>query len=155
MSSAAGAANRAFGLDRGMPFPLSDIAAADVVVLVGSNPADTMPPAMQYFDEGRGRGAQHVVVDPRRTATARNAALHLQPLPGTDLALANGLLHIAIAEGLVDEDVRRRPDHRLRRGPRRRRRRTGRTGSSASPACRSPTSGAPSSRWPAPRRRSS
>jgi assimilatory nitrate reductase catalytic subunit len=103
MSSAAGAANRAFGLDRGMPFPLSDIAGADVVVLVGSNPADTMPPAMQYFDAGRERGAQHVVVDPRRTATARNAELHLQPLPGTDLALANGLLHIALAEGLVDE----------------------------------------------------
>ena len=103
MSSAAGAANRAFGLDRGMPFPLSDIAEADVVVLVGSNPADTMPPAMQWFDAGRERGAQHIVVDPRRTATARNAALHLQPLPGTDLALANGLLHLAIAEGLVDE----------------------------------------------------
>ncbi len=103
MSSAAGAANRAFGLDRGMPFPLSDIAEADVVVLVGSNPADTMPPAMQWFDAGRERGAQHVVVDPRRTATARHAALHLQPLPGTDLALANGLLHIAIVEGLVDE----------------------------------------------------
>src|SRR3954463_16702443 len=102
MSSAAGAANRAFGLDRGMPFPLSDIAGADVVVLVGSNPADTMPPAMQWFDAGRERGAQHIVVDPRRTATARNAALHLQPLPGTDLALANGLLHIAVAEGLVD-----------------------------------------------------
>src|SRR3954464_10963530 len=102
MSSAAGAANRAFGLDRGMPFPLSDIAEADVVVLVGSNPAHTMPPAMQYFGAGRQRGAQHVVVDPRRTATARSAALHLQPLPGTDLALANGLLHIALAEGLVD-----------------------------------------------------
>jgi assimilatory nitrate reductase catalytic subunit len=104
MSSAAGAANRAFGLDRGMPFPLSDIGEADVVVLVGSNPADTMPPAMQYFDEGRARGAQHFVVDPRRTNTAKNAALHLQPLPGTDLALANGLLHIALAEGLVDEE---------------------------------------------------
>jgi assimilatory nitrate reductase catalytic subunit len=104
MSSAAGAANRAFGLDRGMPFPLSDLAEADVVVLVGSNPADTMPPAMQYFDAGRAKGAQHVVVDPRRTATARNAALHLQPLPGTDLALANGLLHIALAENLIDED---------------------------------------------------
>ncbi|RBY85830.1 molybdopterin oxidoreductase [Blastococcus sp. TF02A-30] len=103
MSSAAGAANRAFGLDRGLPFPLSDIAGADVVVLVGSNPADTMPPAMQWFDAGRERGAQHIVVDPRRTATARNAALHLQPLPGTDLALANGLLHLALAEGLVDE----------------------------------------------------
>ncbi|MGY1754526.1 molybdopterin oxidoreductase family protein [Blastococcus sp. SYSU D01042] len=104
MSSAAGAANRAFGLDRGLPFPLQDIAEADVVVLVGSNPADTMPPAMQWFDAGRERGALHVVVDPRRTATARHAALHLQPLPGTDLALANGLLHIAVAEGLVDEE---------------------------------------------------
>jgi len=103
MSSAAGAAVRAFGLDRGMPFPLSDIAEADVVVLVGSNPADTMPPAMQYFDAGRERGAQHVVIDPRRTSTAKNAGLHVQPLPGTDLALANGLLHIALAEGLVDE----------------------------------------------------
>jgi assimilatory nitrate reductase catalytic subunit len=103
MSSAAGAAIRAFGLDRGMPFPLADIAEADVVVLVGSNPADTMPPAMQYFDTGRDRGAEHIVIDPRRTSTARNATLHVQPLPGTDLALANGLLHIALAEGLVDE----------------------------------------------------
>jgi len=104
MSSAAGAAIRAFGLDRGMPFPLSDIAAADVVVLVGSNPADTMPPAMQHFDAGRERGAEHIVIDPRRTNTAKNATLHVQPLPATDLALANGLLHIALAEGLVDED---------------------------------------------------
>src|SRR3954451_10356228 len=95
MSSAAGAANRAFGLDRGMPFPLSDLAEADVVVLVGSNPADTMPPAMQSFASGRPRGAHPVFVAPRRTATARTAAFHLQPLPGTDLALANGLLHIA------------------------------------------------------------
>ncbi|PZA21252.1 molybdopterin oxidoreductase [Modestobacter versicolor] len=102
MSSAAGAAVRAFGIDRGMPFPLADIGAADVVVLVGSNPADTMPPAMQYFDAGRERGAEHVVIDPRRTNTARHASLHVQPLPGTDLALANGLLHIAVAEGLVD-----------------------------------------------------
>ena len=95
------------------------------------------------------------MVDPRRTATARNAALHLQPLPGTDLALANGLLHIAIAEGLVDEDyvAARAPTGfdavRPASPP------TGRTGSSGSPASRSPTSGAPSSRSPAPRRRSS
>ncbi|MGY1729636.1 molybdopterin oxidoreductase family protein [Geodermatophilus sp. SYSU D01062] len=103
MSSAVAAATRAFGLDRGLPFPLADVAEADVVVLVGSNPADTMPPAMQHLDAGRERGALHVVVDPRRTATARSAGLHLQPLPGTDLALANGLLHVAIAQGLVDE----------------------------------------------------
>jgi assimilatory nitrate reductase catalytic subunit len=58
---------------------------------------------MQYFDAGRAAGASHIVVDPRRTATARGGTLHLQPLPGTDLAIANGMLHIAIREGHVDE----------------------------------------------------
>ncbi len=104
MSSAAAASNRAFGIDRGLPFPLSDVAEADVVLLVGSNPADTMPPAMQWFEAGRRRGARHIVVDPRLTSTARLAHRHLRALPGTDLALANGLLHIAIREGLVDEE---------------------------------------------------
>ena len=104
MASAATAGNRAFGVDRGLPFPLADIAGAQAVLLVGSNPADTMPPAMQYFDAGRAGGAAHIVVDPRRSATARGSALHLQPAPGTDLALANGMLHIALREGYVDAD---------------------------------------------------
>jgi assimilatory nitrate reductase catalytic subunit len=102
MSSAAAATSRAFGIDRGLPFPLADIAAADVILLVGANPADTMPPAMQWFDEGRSRGATHIVIDPRRSSTARGAKLHLQPVPGTDLALANGLLYLAIRHGLID-----------------------------------------------------
>jgi assimilatory nitrate reductase catalytic subunit len=102
MSSAATAGQRAFGIDRGLPFPLSDVAAADIVLIVGSNPADTMPPAMQWFEQGRARGARHIVVDPRVTATARTAHLHLQATPGTDLALANGMLHVAIRDGLVD-----------------------------------------------------
>ena len=103
MSSSATAGNRAFGVDRGLPFPLSDIANAAAILLVGANPADTMPPAMQYFDEGRAAGAQHIVVDPRRTSTAEGASMHLAPIPGTDLALANGLLHIAIRDGYIDE----------------------------------------------------
>jgi assimilatory nitrate reductase catalytic subunit len=102
MSSAAAATIRAFGIDRGLPFPLADIAAADVVLLVGANPADTMPPAMQWFDEGRSRGATHITIDPRRSPTARGSKLHLQPVPGTDLALANGLLHLAIRHGHID-----------------------------------------------------
>ncbi len=104
MSSSATAGNRAFGIDRGLPFPLSDIAEAQAVLLVGSNPAATMPPAMQFFDQGRSAGATHIVVDPRRTDTAAGASLHLAPLPGTDLALANGLLHLALKDGLVDEE---------------------------------------------------
>jgi assimilatory nitrate reductase catalytic subunit len=104
MSSAAAAGTRAFGMDRGLPFPFDDIPKADVVLLVGSNPADTMPPAMRFFADGRDRGARHIVVDPRRTATAELAHRHLQPVPNTDLSLANGLLHIAIREDLVDEE---------------------------------------------------
>ncbi|MCW2653128.1 MAG: nasC [Mycobacterium sp.] len=103
MSSAAAASIRSFGIDRGMPFPLTDIAHADVILLVGGNPADTLPPAMQFFEKGRARGAVHIVVDPRRTATARTADLHLQPVPGTDLALANGILNVAIREHLIDD----------------------------------------------------
>ncbi|GAA4602291.1 assimilatory nitrate reductase catalytic subunit [Actinoplanes octamycinicus] len=103
MSSAATAANRAFGIDRGLPFPLEDLAGARTVLLVGANPADAMPPSMQYLDAGRANGAKHIVVDPRRTNTANGAHLHLQPLPGTDLALANGLLHIAVRAGHLDE----------------------------------------------------
>jgi assimilatory nitrate reductase catalytic subunit len=54
------------------------------------------------FDEGRSRGATHIVIDPRRSPTARGAKLHIQPVPGTDLALANGLLYLAIRHGLTD-----------------------------------------------------
>lgn len=103
MSSAAAASIQAFGIDRGLPFPISDIAHAETVLLAGSNAAETMPPAMQYFDEQRRRGGKLIVLDPRATPTAIAATLHLQLTPGTDAALANGLLHIAIQEGSIDE----------------------------------------------------
>ena len=102
MSSAAAAGIRAFGVDRGLPFPLEDLGRADVVLLVGANPAETMPPLLRHLAEQRERGGALIVVDPRATATARLAGLHLQPAPGTDLALANALLHLAITEGHVD-----------------------------------------------------
>ena len=109
MSSAAAAGMRAFGVDRGLPFPLADLGEADTLLLVGANPAETMPPLVRYLAEQQARGGQLIVVDPRVTATARQANLHLQTAPGTDLALANALLHIVITEGLVDQDyVRRR-----------------------------------------------
>jgi assimilatory nitrate reductase catalytic subunit len=102
MSSAAAAGNRAFGIDRGLPFPVSDIAGAEAVLLVGSNAADTLPPIMQYFDQQKAAGGKLIVADPRRTATARAADLYLPVTPGTDLALANGLLFLAIGEDLID-----------------------------------------------------
>jgi len=102
MSSAAAAGNRAFGVDRGLPFPLSDIPDAETILLVGSNAAETMPPFMQWITAQRERGGRLIVVDPRGTPTARTATLHLQITPGTDLALVNGLLHIAVVSGRID-----------------------------------------------------
>ncbi|MET8687967.1 molybdopterin oxidoreductase family protein [Streptomyces sp. NPDC004732] len=103
MSSAAAAGQRAFGLDRGLPFPLEDIPRTGCVILVGSNLAETMPPALRYLTELRENGGTLIVVDPRRTRTAEQADLHLAPRPGTDLALALGLLHLIVAEGRTDD----------------------------------------------------
>ncbi|GGX60648.1 molybdopterin oxidoreductase family protein [Streptomyces anandii] len=108
MSSAAAAGNAAFGLDRGLPFPLEDVPRTGCVILVGANPAETMPPSLRYFTELRENGGTLIVVDPRRTKTAEQADLHLAPRPGTDLALALGLLHLVVAEGRTDEDYIRR-----------------------------------------------
>lgn len=104
MSSAAAAHQRAFGLDRGLPFPLEDVPRTGCVILVGSNLAETMPPAMRYLTELKENGGTLIVVDPRRTRTAEQADLHLAPRPGTDLALALGLLHLVVAEGRTDEE---------------------------------------------------
>jgi assimilatory nitrate reductase catalytic subunit len=104
MSSAASAANQAFGIDRGLPFPLADLEQTDVLVLVGSNLAETMPPAARHLDRLRERGGRVVVIDPRHTATADRADLFLQPVPGGDLPLALGLLHLLDAAGAVDEE---------------------------------------------------
>jgi assimilatory nitrate reductase catalytic subunit len=103
MSSAAAAGIRAFGVDRGLPFPVTDLDDADVVMLVGANVAETMPPLLQHLTS-----AFVIAVDPRRTPMAERAetsgGMHLQPRPGSDMALALGMLHIAVTEGLIDRD---------------------------------------------------
>lgn len=106
MSSAAAAGNRAFGVDRGLPFPLADLDDAETILLLGTNVAETMPPFIGHLAGAQAAGGL-VVVDPRRTATARltddGRGLHVQPAPGTDLALLLGLAHVVVAERLVDE----------------------------------------------------
>lgn len=106
MSSAAAALNQVLGIDRGLPFPVSDIADTKTLVLWGANPADTMPPLMQWVERMRAGGTL-VVVDPRRTATADGADLHIQPRPGTDLALALGLIRLADRTGRCNEEFLR------------------------------------------------
>ena len=105
MASAAAAANRSLGVDRGLPFPLTDLAGAQAVLLLGSNLAETMPPAVAHLSGPRAHGGL-VVVDPRRSVTAGLTAggqgLHLQPVPGTDLVVLLALLHVALTEGRED-----------------------------------------------------
>lgn len=105
MSSAAAAGMRAFGVDRGLPFPLEALDSASTILMLGSNVAETMPPFVQHLKGTRDAGGL-IVVDPRRSATAAFTAdgggLHLQPLPGTDLALLLGISHVVIHENLVD-----------------------------------------------------
>ena len=64
----------------------------------------TMPPMMQYIESQRSNVGKLLVVDPRVSATAQAATLHLNLTPGSDAALANGLLHILIRDGLIDSD---------------------------------------------------
>jgi len=83
--------------------PYEDVVHSKLVVLWGHNPVSTAPHFMPQLREAQRQGCQVVVIDPRRTATARNADWHLAPLPGTDGALAMAVAHILVAKQLHDE----------------------------------------------------
>ncbi|MGJ9382642.1 formate dehydrogenase subunit alpha [Salipaludibacillus sp. CF4.18] len=103
MSSAAGGFNQTFGLDRGSTLPWTELEHSDCFLIAGSNTAECHPTSIQMFWKARDKGAKMIVVDPRETPTARIADVHLDLKPGTDSALANGLLHLIIKEGYVDQ----------------------------------------------------
>lgn len=104
MSAAASAGVKTFGMDRGMTCRLSDIAAASCIILAGTNIAECQPTLMPYFLQAKEKGTKIIVIDPRHTATAALADIHLQIKPGTDSILAAMLMKIIVAEGLVDEN---------------------------------------------------
>ncbi len=85
-----------------------DFADADVCMLVGANPLVSMWGGIPSFNpakrlhEARQRGLKLIVIDPRRTESARKADLHLQCLPGQDVPLLAAMLNVIITEGLCD-----------------------------------------------------
>ncbi len=83
--------------------PPQDVVHAKLVVIWGHNPASTNPHFMPFLRRAQRAGTKVIVIDPRRTTTARSADLHLQPKPATDGALALGLANVIFAEGLHDE----------------------------------------------------
>lgn len=103
MSSAVAGHKRAFGSDT-VPGCYEDLELADLVVLVGSNAAWTHPVLYQRMAAAKAArpGMRVVLVDPRRTATADLADLHLALRPGADAWLFHGLLNHLKREDAVD-----------------------------------------------------
>jgi anaerobic selenocysteine-containing dehydrogenase len=84
--------------------PIGDYARSKCIVLWGKNPGSSAPSFVNEIGEARKRGCALIVIDPRRTRLAEQADLHLQLRPGTDGALALGLLHLIVREHLYDKD---------------------------------------------------
>jgi anaerobic selenocysteine-containing dehydrogenase len=81
-----------------------DIERSRFIVLWGTNTITTNLHLWPYIRRAREAGAKVVVIDPIRTRTAEAADWHVRPLPGTDAALALGLMHVIVAEDLWDHD---------------------------------------------------
>jgi anaerobic selenocysteine-containing dehydrogenase len=75
-----------------------------LIVAWGANIMGTNVHLWPFILEARRNGAKLVVIDPIRTRVAKMADQHLAPYPGTDLALALGLIHVIVAENLQDRD---------------------------------------------------
>ena len=76
---------------------------SDAIMLVGSNPEHAHPVLGMQVRQAARRGAKIIVVDPREIDLAKNADIHLKLRPGTNVAFANGMMHIIIEEGLANE----------------------------------------------------
>lgn len=99
----AGAGNKkAFGIDR-CANSWDDIPLADVIIVTGANVAECAPITTDYIWRARDRGAKLIYIDPRVVPMARTADLHIPVRPGGDAALTNGILHVCIERGWVDE----------------------------------------------------
>ena len=103
MSSAVAGYKATLGADA-PPACYDDLALARTVFIAGSNMAWAHPVLFRRLEDARAAQPEQkwIVVDPRRTETAALADLHLQLLPGTDVALFHGLLHLLLWEGLAD-----------------------------------------------------
>lgn len=75
-----------------------------LILIWGSNPASTAPHVMPFLREAQRQGSRVIVIDPLRTLTARSANQHIQPFPGTDAALALGMMCVMVEEGLHRPD---------------------------------------------------
>ncbi len=85
-------------------WPVPDLEHARCIVMWGANPPHAHPSMMHELNAARHAGATLIVVDPRTSAIARRADIHVRPRPGTDGALAWGLIHLLIETGACAAD---------------------------------------------------
>ena len=103
MSSAVAGYKATLGADA-PPACYDDLNHAHTVFVCGANPAWAHPVLVRRLEDARRARPEQklIVVDPRRTETAEMADLHLQLLPGSDIALCHGMLHLMLWEGWTD-----------------------------------------------------
>jgi anaerobic selenocysteine-containing dehydrogenase len=77
---------------------------ARLILIWGSNPIVSNLHLWSRVQEAKRRGAKLIAIDPYRSQTAEKCHLHLALLPGTDAALALGMMHVLIGEHLIDRD---------------------------------------------------
>ena len=102
--TAAGAAAEMHTFGRVGDANIEDLPQMKVVILWGTNLVSTGVHAMPFVTAARDNGAQIVAIDPRVTRTTAFADWHLQPRPGTDAALALGMMKIIVDRGLHDRE---------------------------------------------------
>jgi anaerobic selenocysteine-containing dehydrogenase len=81
-----------------------DLLDSRFIIMWGGNPVVSNPHGWTIVEQAREAGARLVVVDPLRSPTAARADWHVRPRPGTDPALALGLMHVIVREGLHHAD---------------------------------------------------
>ncbi|MFS8975263.1 formate dehydrogenase subunit alpha [Cupriavidus necator] len=84
--------------------PVMDVDKAEVVIVIGANPSVNHPVAASWIKNAVKNGTKLIVADPRRSDLARFAHRFLQFKPDADVALLNAMMHVIVAEGLVDQD---------------------------------------------------
>ena len=83
---------------------IGEIEDAKALFIIGSNTTETHPVIGYRVQKAKRKGAALIVADPRRIPIAEKADVFLQLLPGTNVALLNGMAHVIIKEGLTDQE---------------------------------------------------
>ena len=102
--ASAGAAGYKATVGKSMGYDPEAIVHARLVLAWGANVVSSNVHLWPFVEEARRRGARLVTIDPFRSRTAEMSDRHLAPLPGTDAALALGMMHVVFRDGLEDAD---------------------------------------------------